>query len=181
MLPLAVIASCVSYVLLRCAPTYGEGFGLPLRSSQLAVSTPFGVRPSVHPRWPPLGKYACVPSFPSRQELARKSPALPLPRPPAAPAQASDFRSPRLVRPAKQISCLLHGKPATRRESTLRRPPGSVQSSENLLWSSATQMLTETTLQNHPASGKFCNLLQLSLDQLEGNGREIREEASSGG
>src|SRR5206468_7359292 len=39
-----------------------------LRSYQFAVSTPFGVHPSVHPRSPPPGEYACVPSFPSRQE-----------------------------------------------------------------------------------------------------------------
>jgi len=44
--------------------------GLSLRSSQFAASTPFGVRPSVHPRSPPPGEYACVPTFPSRQESA---------------------------------------------------------------------------------------------------------------
>src|ERR1700680_1443417 len=69
---LIVVASRVSYLLLRCAPPHGFFFGLSLRSDQFAVSTPFGVHPSVHPRSPP-GEYACVPSFPSRQESARKS------------------------------------------------------------------------------------------------------------
>src|SRR5437588_6793984 len=62
------VASRVSYLLLRCAPPHGVFFGLSLRSYQFAVSTPFGVHPSVHPRSPPPGEYACVPSFPSRQE-----------------------------------------------------------------------------------------------------------------
>jgi hypothetical protein len=46
-------------------------FGLSLRSYQFAVSTPFGVPPLIHPRSPPPGEYACVPSFPAarnRQE-----------------------------------------------------------------------------------------------------------------
>src|SRR5579863_2704548 len=59
-------------VLLRCTPPRGF-FGLSLRSYQFAVSTPFGVHPSVHPRSPPPGEYACVPSFPSLQESAGKS------------------------------------------------------------------------------------------------------------
>src|SRR6266480_5911148 len=44
-----IIASRVSYLLLRCAPP-PVFFGLSLRSYQFAVSTPFGVHPSVHPR-----------------------------------------------------------------------------------------------------------------------------------
>src|SRR5207302_10620442 len=91
---LIVVASCVSYLLLRCAPPHGSSFGLSLRSYQFAVSTPFGVHPSVHPRSPPPGEYACVPSFPSRRESAGKSRAPPPQTPPAAPAQASDFRTP---------------------------------------------------------------------------------------
>jgi hypothetical protein len=67
LLPSQVIASRVSYVLLRCERIFA---GLSLRSSQFAASTPFGVRPSIHPRSPPPGEYACVPSFPSRQESA---------------------------------------------------------------------------------------------------------------
>src|SRR6266700_4019578 len=66
-----MIASRVSYLVLRCAPPHGGFFGLSLRSYQFAVSTPFGVHPSVHPRSPPPGEYACVPSFPAarnRQE-----------------------------------------------------------------------------------------------------------------
>src|SRR2546429_1782850 len=42
---LIVVASCVSYLLLRCAPPHGSSFGLSLRSYQFAVSTPFGVHP----------------------------------------------------------------------------------------------------------------------------------------
>src|SRR5438094_3443698 len=61
-------------------------FVLSLRSYQFAVSTPFGLHPSVHPRSPPPGEYACVPSFPSRPESARKSRAPPPQTPPAAPA-----------------------------------------------------------------------------------------------
>src|SRR5262245_39849044 len=104
-----------------------------LRFSQFAVSTLFGVRPSAHPRSPPPGEYACVPSFQSRQESARKSRAPLSQTPPAAPAQASDFRSLLPARPAKQISCLLLEKPAILHESTLPPPPGSGQSCENLL------------------------------------------------
>src|SRR2546427_8558425 len=61
-------------------------FGLSLRSYQFAVSTPIGVHPSVHPRSPPPGECACVPSFPSHQESAGKSRAPPPQTPPAAPA-----------------------------------------------------------------------------------------------
>src|SRR5882762_1265469 len=68
---LIVVASRVFYLLLRCAPHFY--FGLSLRSDQVAISTPFGVHPSAHPRLPLPGEYACVPSFPSRQESAGKS------------------------------------------------------------------------------------------------------------
>src|ERR1700722_5177887 len=60
---LIVVASCVSHVLLR-SPSPHVFFGLSLRSYPFAVSTPFGVPPSVHPGSPPPGEYACVPSFP---------------------------------------------------------------------------------------------------------------------
>src|SRR6202171_6286946 len=80
---LIVVASRVSYLLLRRAPLH-VFFGWSLRSYQFAVSTPFGLHPSVHPR-SPLGEYACVPFFPSRQESARESWAPPQ-TPPAAPA-----------------------------------------------------------------------------------------------
>src|SRR5260370_21233573 len=70
---LIVVASRVSYLLLRCAPPQGFFFSLSLRSYQFAVSTPFELHPSVHPRSPPPGEYACVPSFPIRQESAGKS------------------------------------------------------------------------------------------------------------
>src|SRR5437667_3381068 len=122
---LIVVASRVSYVLLRCAPSHGGFFGLSLRSYQFAVSTPFGLHPSVHPRSPPPGEYACVPSFPSRRESAGKSRATP-----------PQTRTPLLARPAKQISRLLHEKPAILRGSTLPPPPGPVQSCESLLRSS---------------------------------------------
>src|SRR5467141_2980908 len=81
---LIVVASRVSYLLLRCAPPHGFSFGLSLRSYQFAVSTPSGVHPSVHPRSPPPGEYACVPFFPSRQESAGKSRVSPPQTPPAA-------------------------------------------------------------------------------------------------
>src|SRR2546425_879588 len=83
---LIVVALPVSYLLLPCAPPHGFVFCLFLRSYQFAVSTPFGVHPSVHPRSPPPGEYACAPSFPSRQESAGKSRAPPPQTPPAAPA-----------------------------------------------------------------------------------------------
>src|SRR5256885_16195667 len=72
---LIVVASRVSYLLLRCAPPYGVFFGLSLRSYQFAVSTRFGVHPSIRPRPQPPGEYACVPSFPIRPESAGRSPA----------------------------------------------------------------------------------------------------------
>src|SRR5207244_6558108 len=81
-----VVASRVSYLLLRCAPPHGGFFGLSLRSYQFAVSTPFGVHPSVHPRSPPPGDYACVPSCPTRPQSAGKSLAPPPHTPPAAPS-----------------------------------------------------------------------------------------------
>src|ERR1700682_5170612 len=52
---LIVVAFRVSYLLLRRAPPHGGR--LVLRSYQFAVSTPFGVPPSVHPRLPPPGEY----------------------------------------------------------------------------------------------------------------------------
>src|SRR6266436_793946 len=96
---LIVVASRVSYLLLRCAPPHGSFFGLSLHSYQFAVSTPFEVHPSVHPRSPPTGEYAYVPSFPSRQESAGKSRAPPPQKSPAAQALASGFRSLLLARP----------------------------------------------------------------------------------
>src|ERR1700681_1187514 len=47
------------------------------------------------------------------------------------------FRTPLLARPAKQISCLLHEKPAILRGSTPPPAPASVQSCESLLRSSS--------------------------------------------
>ena len=49
----------------------GLFLGLPWRSYQFVVSTPFGVHPSVHRPSPP-GEYAC-PIFPSRTEIGRSS------------------------------------------------------------------------------------------------------------
>src|SRR6266852_2727229 len=83
---LIVVASRVSYLLLRCAPPHGFFVGLSLRSYQFAVSTPFGVHPPVHPCSPPPGEDAGLPSFPSRQESAGKSRVTPPQTPPAAPA-----------------------------------------------------------------------------------------------
>src|ERR1700687_1224032 len=79
---LIVVSPRVSYLLLA-ALRHVVLFGLSLRSYQFAVSTPFGVHPSVHPRSPPPGEYACVPSFPSRQKSAGKSPVPPPQNPPA--------------------------------------------------------------------------------------------------
>src|SRR6516164_8934157 len=59
---LIAVASLGSYLLLRCSATWGF-VGLSLRSYQFAFSAPLGVHPSVHPRLPPAGEYACVPSF----------------------------------------------------------------------------------------------------------------------
>ena len=87
LIALIVVASRVSYLLLRCAPPHGGFFGLSLRSYQFAVSTPFGVHPSVHPRSPRPSEYACGPSFPSRQESAGKSQVPPPQTMPAAPAK----------------------------------------------------------------------------------------------
>src|SRR6266700_5820358 len=86
LIALIVVASRVSYLLLRRAPLHGGFFGLSLRSYQFSVSTPFEVHPSVHPRSPPPGEYECVPFFPSRQESAGKSRVPPPQTPSAAPA-----------------------------------------------------------------------------------------------
>src|SRR6266700_4527644 len=82
---LIVAASRVSYLLLRRAPLHGGFFGLSLRSYQFAVSTPFEVHPSVHPRSPPPGECVCVPFFPTRQGLAGKSRVPPPQTLPSAP------------------------------------------------------------------------------------------------
>src|SRR6266487_662806 len=153
---LIVVTFRVSYLLLRCSPPHGVFFGLSLRSYQFAVSTPFGVHPSVHPRSPGPGEYACVPSFPSRQESAGKSRAPPPQTLPAASAQASDFRSLLLARPAKQISCLLHEKPAILRGSTLPPPPGSVQSCESLQRSSG-DSVDYGVSDHHRAAYVYCS------------------------
>src|SRR5580700_6642406 len=78
---LVALIVVASRLLLRCAPPHA-GVGLSLRSYQFAVSTPFGVHPSLHPRSPPPGEHACVPSFPSRQESAGRSRAPPPQTPP---------------------------------------------------------------------------------------------------
>src|SRR5215472_3275497 len=75
-----VLASLVACPLLRFASV-----GLSVHSYQLAASTQFGVRPSVHPCSPLPGEYGCVPSFPSRRESAGRFRALPPQMPPAAP------------------------------------------------------------------------------------------------
>src|ERR1700682_99466 len=65
------VASRVSYLLLRCAPP--QGF---FASLYVLINSQFPRRsecPSVHPRSPPLGEYACVLSFHSRPESAGKS------------------------------------------------------------------------------------------------------------
>src|SRR5437773_10672258 len=82
---LIVVASRVSYLLLRCAPPHGFFSACLCVLINSRFSKPFGVHPSVHPRSPP-GEYACVPSFPSRQESAGKSRVLPPQTLPAAPA-----------------------------------------------------------------------------------------------
>src|SRR2546430_13119338 len=75
LIALIVVASRVSYLLLRCAPPHGGFFGLSLRCYQFAVSTPFGVHLSLHPPSPPPSDFACFPSFPSRPEFEGEAPA----------------------------------------------------------------------------------------------------------
>src|SRR4029077_17007870 len=102
---LIVVAFRVSYVLLRCAPPHGFFFGLSLRSYQFAVSTPFGVHPSIHPRSPP-GEYAS-PIFPQPPGIGRKisgasstnpaccsSVSIRFPSPPACEASEANFLPP---------------------------------------------------------------------------------------
>src|SRR6266446_3320062 len=104
---LIVVTSRVSYLLLRRAPPHGFCFGLSLRSYQFAVSTPFGVHPSVHPCSPPPGEYACVPSFPQPPGIGRKisgasstnaaccsSVSIRFPYPPACEASEANFLPP---------------------------------------------------------------------------------------
>src|SRR5579864_6250561 len=82
---LMVVVPRASYLLFRCALPWISS-GLSLRSYPLAASTPFAARPLVRPRSPLQGEYACVPSFPSRQQSAGRFLALPPQTPPAVPA-----------------------------------------------------------------------------------------------
>src|SRR5262245_23847338 len=83
---LIVVASRVSYLLLRNAPQHCFSFGLSSLSYLFAVSTPFAFHLSVIPRSPPPAESASVPSFPRPQESAATSRARPPQSPPAAPA-----------------------------------------------------------------------------------------------
>src|SRR5512140_3881291 len=80
-----VIASGVSYRLIRCAPLNVGSSGLSLRFFQFAVSTLSGAHLSGHPCSQPPDGYACVPFFPSRQELAGRFRAPPPQTPTAVP------------------------------------------------------------------------------------------------
>src|SRR5215472_17182283 len=81
---LLMFRALFAVIAVRRAPPHF--FGLSLRSYQFAFSRRFGVHPPEHPRSPPPGEYACVPSFRSHQESARKSRTPPPQTPPAAPA-----------------------------------------------------------------------------------------------
>src|SRR6266566_1994752 len=91
---LIVVASCVSYLLLRCAPPHGSSFGLSLRSYQFAVSTPFGVHPSVHPRSPPPGIGRKISGASSTNAACCSSVSIRFPYPPACEASEANFRPP---------------------------------------------------------------------------------------
>jgi len=124
-------------------------FGLSLRSYQFAVSTLFGVHPSVHPRSPAArggerrniwGTLVMrVPIFPpAARKSARKSRgASSTKRRLLLQRKHQIFRNPLLARPAKQISCLLHEKQAILRgEYSFRPLQAQWQSCESLLRSS---------------------------------------------
>src|SRR6266699_3248245 len=93
LIALIVVASRVSYLLLRCAPPHGFFFGLSLRSYQFAVSTPFGVHPSVHPRSPPgIGRKLSGAS--STNAACCSSASIRFPYPPACEASEANFLPP---------------------------------------------------------------------------------------
>src|SRR5215469_13033649 len=98
-----------------------RSFGLSLRSYQFAVSTPFGVNPSVHPRSrhrTNMRVSHLSEAHRNRKELEPRHPDFPIPT--ACEASEADFLAPT-------------EKPAVLCGSTLPPPPGSVQSSESLL------------------------------------------------
>src|SRR6516225_3381815 len=82
---LIVVASLISYLLVRCAPPHGffSACLCVLINSQFPRRSECPRQYILAP--PPPGEYACVPSFPSRQESAGKSRAPPRQTPPAAP------------------------------------------------------------------------------------------------
>jgi len=106
---LMVVASRVPYLLLLDVPPHGGSFGLSLRSYPFAVSTPYGVRPLLHPRSSLPGGSVCVPSFPSRQELAGKARVPPRQTPPAARVVSIRFPYP-LTSEASEANFLPHTK-----------------------------------------------------------------------
>src|SRR6266403_2125646 len=127
---LIVVASRVSYLLLRCAPPHGFFSAclcvlinsqsprrsectrryIPARRGQANMRVSH-LSPAARNRQENLGRLL----HKRRLLLQRKH---------------------QISVPAKQISCLLHEKPAIRRGSTLPPPPGSVQSCKSLLRSS---------------------------------------------
>src|SRR2546425_10129962 len=132
---LIVVASRVSYLLLRRAPPHGF-FRLvfaflsirsfhPVRSAPVSTSSLAAAR-----------RICVCPIFPQPPGIGRKISGASSTNAACCSSASIRFPYPLLARPAKQISRLLHEKPAILRGSTLPPPPGPVQSCENLLQSS---------------------------------------------
>src|SRR5207244_12839440 len=127
---LIVVASLVSYLLLRCAPTwvfFRLVFSfLSIRSFHAVRSAPVSTSSLAAAR-----RICVCPIFPQPPEIGRKISGASSTNAACCSSVSIRFPYPLLARPAKQISCLLHEKPAILRGSTLPPPPGSVQSCES--------------------------------------------------
>src|SRR5438552_17357146 len=132
---LIVVASLVSYLLLRCAPPHGFFWlvfaFLSIRSFHAVRSAPVSTSSLAAAR-----RICVCPIFPQPPGIGRKISGASSTNAACCSSASIRFPYPLLARPAKQISRLLHEKPAILRGSTLPPPPGPVQSCESLLRSS---------------------------------------------
>src|SRR5207249_3738724 len=131
---LIVVASRVSYLLFRCAPPHGVFSAclciLTIRSFRAVRSAPVSTSSLAAAR-----RICVCPIFPPPPGIGKKISGASSTNAACSSSVSIRFPYPLLARPPKQISCLLHEKPAILRGSTL--PPSRLgQSCESLLRSS---------------------------------------------
>src|SRR5437899_8348482 len=131
---LIVVASHVSYLLFRCAPPHGVFSAclciLTIRSFRAVRSAPVSTSSLAAAR-----RICVCPIFPPPPGIGKKISGASSTNAACSSSVSIRFPYPLLARPAKQISCLLHEKPAILRGSTL--PPSRLgQYCESLLRSS---------------------------------------------